>query len=444
MERALGDRRTLLATLVGLGLVTIYVLLVMTRLRGVDYDVWGALLVAPLLLAVTVPLARRAAEREGDPSLFPLLMVATVLALAAALVRYGVAFGIYDGVADAATYAGEGTTLANVLREGRLDLAVSRQIPGTGTIAVAVGVLFSLIGTTTLGGFMVFGWLGLGGRWLFYRAFRTALPEHDARRYLLLVLFFPSLLFWPSSLGKEAWMLMALGLSTLGVARVLRQRPRGYLLLVAGSAMAFLVRPHLVLLVVPALVVGLLLRPPDHRDTLGPVRRIATLGLVLALGAVAAGVTADFFNEEIGLAAVGEVLADTEGHTTQGGSSFAPRPVTGPTDLPAAAVTVLFRPFPHEADTPQELVAGLEALLLLALTIRYAPATLAALRDRRSWPMVAVAVIYTLLFIVAFSRFGNFGLLVRQRVQVLPFLFVLVSLAPPRSLHLPDHRPRTR
>lgn len=430
MDHAVGARRTLVAALAGLGVVTVYVLVAMTRLRGVDYDLWGAVLVVPLLLAATVPLARRAAAREDDPALFRILMLATVVTLAVALVRYGVAFGIYDGVADAAAYAGEGTSLANTVHAGKPDLAVPGPIPGTGTISVVVGLLFSVIGTTTLGGFMVFGWLALGGRWLFYRAFRTALPEHDARRYLLFVLFFPSMVFWPSSLGKEAWMLLALGLSTLGIARVLRQRRRGYLLLAAGSGMAFLVRPHLVLLVVPALAVGLLLRRPDIRDKLMPLRQVATVVLVLVLGIAAVGVSADFFGVEASLAAMGDLLEDTEVHTAQGGSSFQPRPVTGPADVPAAAITVLFRPFPHEAGSSQELLTALESAVLLALAVRYTPTALASLRDRRSWPMIAVAVIYILLFVVAFSRFGNFGLLARQRVQVLPFLFMLLALRP--------------
>ena len=35
----------------------------------------------------------------------------------------------------------------------------------------------------------------------------SGLPTGDHRRYALLVFFMPSLLFWPSSIGKESWML---------------------------------------------------------------------------------------------------------------------------------------------------------------------------------------------------------------------------------------------
>jgi hypothetical protein len=39
---------------------------------------------------------------------------------------------------------------------------------------------------------------------------------------------------------------------------------------------------------------------------------------------------------------------------------------------------------------------------------------------------VAFALTYVGLFVVAFASVGNFGILVRQRVQVMPFLLVLL------------------
>jgi hypothetical protein len=44
---------------------------------------------------------------------------------------------------------------------------------------------------------------------------------------------------------------------------------------------------------------------------------------------------------------------------------------------------------------------------------------------------VVFAVIYTLVFVYAFSTIGNFGILVRQRVQVYPLFFVLLALPKP-------------
>ncbi len=50
------------------------------------------------------------------------------------------------------------------------------------------------------------------------------------------------------------------------------------------------------------------------------------------------------------------------------------------------------------------------------------------------YPYVAFAVVFTLLSALAFSGFGNFGLLARERVQLFPL--VLVVLALPRPVHV--------
>ena len=84
--------------------------------------------------------------------------------------------------------------------------------------------------------------------------------------------------------------------------------------------------------------------------------------------------------------------------------------------IPAAAATVLFRPHLLEAHNTQALAAALESLGLLALTLR-----------RR--PYISLALVFAGLFTVAHSAIGNFGALARQRVQLLPLYFVLLSIA---------------
>jgi hypothetical protein len=43
-------------------------------------------------------------------------------------------------------------------------------------------------------------------------------------------------------------------------------------------------------------------------------------------------------------------------------------------------------------------------------------------------PYVAYVVTYTIMFVIAFSSIGNFGILTRQRTQVLPLVVVLLAL----------------
>ena len=46
----------------------------------------------------------------------------------------------------------------------------------------------------------------------------------------------------------------------------------------------------------------------------------------------------------------------------------------------------------------------------------------------RRRPYATFAFAYTLMFVYAFAAIANFGILSRQRTQVLPFVFVLLAL----------------
>jgi hypothetical protein len=51
-----------------------------------------------------------------------------------------------------------------------------------------------------------------------------------------------------------------------------------------------------------------------------------------------------------------------------------------------------------------------------------------ALRHPRRRPYVAFVVVFSLLFIYAFSSIANFGILARERTQLLPFFLVLLAI----------------
>ncbi len=94
------------------------------------------------------------------------------------------------------------------LRAG-LPWEASGPFPGTAFVEGLTGYVYFLIGSSLLGGFFVFSWLGFWGLLLFQRAFATALPDADCAATPCSSCSCPSLLFWPSSIGKEAWMTLS-------------------------------------------------------------------------------------------------------------------------------------------------------------------------------------------------------------------------------------------
>jgi hypothetical protein len=123
------------------------------------------------------------------------------------------------------------------------------------------------------------------------------------------------------------------------------------------------------------------------------------------------------------------VADESTRRTGQGGSTFdAPSAIGSPAKLPLAIVTVFFRPFPFEAHNAQVAVTALESTLLLCLLLSRRRGVWQALRHPRRRPYVAFVAVYSLLFVFAFSTISNFGILARERTQVLPFFLVLLAI----------------
>ncbi len=383
-----------------------------------------ALIEVPLLLLLTTPLFLRAARDEPRFDLAGILALGLVLRFAASYYRFLHA-------ADAFVYHTNGIKLAADYRHFNFGVDPGAPVPGTGGMRIVAGVVEVFTNGNMYGTFLVFTWLGFIGCYLFYRAFVTALPDCDAKRYALLVMLWPTMLYWPSSIGKDCWLIFGLGIASLGAARVLRRRNGGYTLLLIGTLCGSLVRPHVSLLLAIAFAVALLVgRRADRPGSFTPaaIGKIAGLVVVLALGGYLATRTADLLNAQDINTNVTSALDTNAARTGQGGSNFTASNPQNPVGYAEAAVTILFRPFPFEAHGIESLGTSLEALGLLVLAIVGWRRLLSIPKRIRPEPYVAMALAFVLMFIFAFGTIANFGILARERSQMMPYMFVLLSL----------------
>ncbi len=403
----------------------------------------SAAVVAAVLFAGSVPLLGLIARKDDDRTLFGFLLVALMAKLAGGFARYYLTTAAYGGLADAARYDAAGREWVAALRAGNFVWvvdSVGNFGAGTKALSSITGVVYALAGRNIQTGFIVFAWLGFWGLVMTYRAMRVGFPEGDHRRYRLLLFFLPSLVFWPSSIGKDAWMQLSLGAVFLGVAWLTRPSPRwtGLGWLAGGLMGAALLRPHIALAALAPLALALAVRTRSEQDRSAPQRS----GVVRIAGMVVLGLASILLLNRLGTVfgneadpAAGSVtgVLDTASNiTAQGGSEFDATEVSSITDLPMATVSVLFRPFLWEATSGVKAIAGLETALLLGLTLaswrrlRTLPSQM-----RRNRYVVYVAV-FALVSIVGFSRVGNEGILARQRTQFLPAVLVLLCLPAPR------------
>ena len=402
------------------------------------YDTWGPFVVALFLCWVSSLVIRHTAALSDDPRMLRLLALALVLKLVSALVRRWVGLDVYGGLADSGQYHATGLQVAENFRQGILSTE-GLELAGTDeghNISVITGAVYTVLGRQEIVGFLAFAWFGFLGQILFFRAFLTGVENGNQRRYALLVFFLPSLLYWPSSIGKEAYMMLCIGLATLGVAHLLGPRPRarGVLYIALGALAILQVRPHVAAIVLGGIAVGAIARRPGSLSVRQTAPRVLLVILLVPMLLLAITRMNEFFGtEKFGVDSVDTTLERTRNQTTTGGSQFETSPVTSPADLPIAVVSVLFRPFPWEVSSGTTLIAAAEALLLGALVVRCWESLASVPRQLLRNPYLAYVVGYSTLFIIAFANIGNIGILARQRTQLLPVLLTLLALQPLRT-----------
>lgn len=396
------------------------------------------LVAVPVVMAIAYPLLARYASVERDFDLLGIVYLGLALRFVGSYYRFVIA-------ADAKSYYNYGVLFAESFR--RLDFAVDlgRPVPGTGTVRWFSALVVVFTGPNIYLEFVVFTLIAFSGMLLFYRAFTTAFPTGDRKRYALLLFLWPSMAFWPSSIGKEALMMFGIGLGSYGAARMFAHRPLGMTALAGGLAVLALIRPHMALVVIVCVGVAYLF----VRSVSGSVwlsgSKIVAIAVLLVGGAVIATQTAEFLKvDDFGQDQLDAAAQSATDRTSQGGAEFTPiRADSSPIAFPAAVGTVLFRPLPFEAHSQEALIAAAEGVLLIAVTAaswrRLVLLPWKILRE----PYVAYALSMVLLFCFVFSVIANFGILTRQRTQVLPLLFVLLAI-PPKGTTPVAAQPRRR
>lgn len=350
-----------------------------------------------------------------------LLPWAVVARLLGSVARYEVLERFYSGVGDAKRYFGYGVIHAASLRS--LDFSFlappeTRHWWGTRFLENLSAFVVLLVGDNIRSAFLAFALMSLAGATLCALAFRNA--GHDERAYAGWVLLWPSLCFWPSSIGKDAVMMLGIGLCVYGYVGLrgrLRLLPLGL-----GVALLTCIRPHIAVIVGFALIAAELLGNTDREG--GWWR-----GLLMAgLGAAAAVIGLSQFGLDVSdLEGIQEQFERGAARTAKGGSAITPS--SGVAAIPMALVNCLMRPFPWEAHHVFALFASLEVWAFWAYVGIRRRALREALVGWRQDRMVRFSLPVGLLLAFFYGlAMSNLGIIARQRVVILPFLFVLVAL----------------
>jgi hypothetical protein len=393
--------------------------------------------VISILFGLTFAWVGKAIVKKEDKKWLPgLIMWAFAIKIVGAVARWYMVAVIYGG-GDSIRYHDAGVTFATIWRSFSVPLSTAGG-EGTAFTEVVTGLIYAPYTPSYVGGFVLFAFVSFVGQLLFYAAFRPWSQPERLKTYAYAIFFLPSLVFWPASIGKDALMVLFLGLACYGASRLLSRYEFSSLFLLApGLYFASQIRPHVAAILGLSLMLALLLGNPPKKFERSP-KRAAVVMFSIAGAALAILTFASTFNVSVegggGTQDAGAFLEDVSEQTGQGGSEIESAAVTSPARLPLAIITVLFRPLIHEGTSAQMLLSALEGTVLLIFTIWKFPVMWRNKSLLRQRPYLLMCFFYTGGFIIAFSAFQNLGILARQRVQVLPMLLaLLVALTSERA-----------
>jgi hypothetical protein len=420
-----------------------YLLALGWAIANTSYDVWGAIVIVPIYGVVGLVFVRWMFKGELAQLVKPMAW-GLLLKLAGTLARYWVGFEAYDGGIDAGRYHKFATEAASKVWSGEENIiTVLPQGRGTPFTENFTAFIYTLTGPSQLAGFVTFSLLAYVGVAFTVKAAAIAVPGLAAKRYAWLCMLFPSVVYWPSSIGKEATIMLGLGVATYGIAKVLTHGRwvTSIALIAAGLGFVSLVRPHMAGIwaagALPALIVAFVRRPAatvDGSRRRGPNRfgMVVVLALAAAGFAVLSSVTVGFLTpgeaESGNSDSVSQIFDETTRRTAEGGSNFTPPSVSSPVSWPYASVRTLLRPLPQEARTATQAVAAAEVMALLVLLFIGRRRVANIPRLVVSSPYVTFAVTTIFLTGLAYASFANLGLLTRQKSLIFPLLLLLACL----------------
>jgi len=398
-----------------------------------------SIFVAVVLMAISSPIIRRVAAAEASPWLIRILWISLILHLLGAPAQVYVVHHFYHGIADWKRYDQQGSILGPEFRHFDFSFtgAHVRGIVNDGSVSIATGIVMAVVGTNQIAAFLVFSWFSFVGTLLFYRAFTLTFREARLhhRRYAIMLFFMPSMIFWTADVSKEAIMMLSLGVTAYGAAKVLVHRRGGFSLMIIGVAIGILIRPNELLLFLGAFAVALMVRPSADSRSFGGFRRVGGLLVMGSLLFVTVFLTFHYLHTSGGSLSLNQVQQNNTGAGIGFGSSNLAYS-SSPSYYWRDVYTVLFDPLPFNAHGASQLVAAMENTLIVVLVLVSLRQLRMTVRASFARPYVMMCTIYSLLFIYAFAALGNLGLIARERTLLFPFFLVLLCI--PRT---PKGRP---
>jgi len=372
---------------------------------------------------------------QTDSYLRSLLMTGLLAHMAAASLFLWVVEAFYGGAADAFHYWTLGLRLADQFQISGWSV-FKPPYWNTNLIINICGVVAVLFGDALPTLFIAFAFVPIGAGYLYYRTFTLAFPNGDRWLFGVLAVLWPSLIFWSSVIGKDALIQIFIALVCFGFAKfTLNHSIRGALVLAVGLVGVVMIRAH----VAAILAIAMTLPYFVNRPRAGGTRKSLKIVLVPVLLGVTYFLVIQartfLYSNTSGGSENQSVFqeADLVARNSQYGGSASIKGTTFTVRL-AQSPFLMFRPFPWEifgvAHNGLAFASAVESLGLIVIYVGRRREIWLTLRHWRD-PYVGFLLIYVIIFSIIFgATISNSGLVVRERIMMMPPVFMLLCAMP--------------
>ena len=302
---------------------------------------------------------------------------------------------------------------------------------------------------------LIFACIAFSGVWKLFLFFYEQYP-HMHKKFAIAILFFPTFVFWSGGILKDTLCIASLGWVTYALYEML-YRKKGFIknsiiLFVFGYLLS-IIKVYILISYVPFFILFIILK--NIQEIKNKFLRYLMAPMLIFLCMFGFTRALNSFDEELGGYAVEDITSSIKhlngAFKAMNGNETAESnfdlgvefdgSLKGLINLaPIAIFTTYFRPFIWESHKISQLLASLESLVLLFLTLFVIFKS--GLKSFTKMVLTDPLIMYCFLFSFVFALFVgastlNFGTLVRYKIPCLPFyaisLFLIYEKAKEKS-----------
>lgn len=277
----------------------------------------------------------------------------------------------------------------------------------------------NLLNLSFFTGTILYCYIGFIGLALFYKIAINLIPYNYkiGGIYLFPALFYlPNLHFWSGNVGKDTLLLFCVALFAFSLMKLNKR----IVLLIFSLVLGYLVRPHISLFLLLAFSMAYLMN-----NQIASYKRIILFGFMLAGGIVMLPSVMEYTKvEELSVEGFESFSDDKVKNLSRAHTGSSVDVSSYP--LPLKIFTFLYRPTFIDVRSATALLAAIENLILLILSIivlRRKP-----IKTFKAAPFIIKGLVFFLLIgTLAFSMsLGNLGIMLRMRNMFLPGMLIFI------------------